>query len=204
MVTRSHAARSPAADETQEARARYVIFCDVSEWRNFARYFGAEQQSWRVQHEHGTARSIGYNRSPFEDSEFWDPKVRLPLCLNAPAAKSRLLLSFKTADLALQGESKTQMFDGIKVAFAKKELPLPLPGSMCHTMSKQQYFGPKDGNADPHLVFWFAQKDHMDWGAERPNSPVDVQQYSAQPLSEFAISVSKWSDGSAAPARQQM
>jgi hypothetical protein len=37
------------------------------------------------------------------------------------------------------------------------------------------------------------------WGADFPGSPVDVHQYSPQPITEFDISVSKWSDGTAAP-----
>jgi hypothetical protein len=75
---------------------------------------------------------------------------------------------------------------------------VPEPGSMCYMMSKQQNFGPKFGNADPHLMFWFPQKDHVNWGADFPGSPIDVHQYSPQPITEFDISVSKWSDGTAA------
>ena len=66
--------------------------------------------------------------APFDDPEFLNPDQRLPLCLNPPAARSHLPLTFKTTELALAGLSKTQMFDGIKAAFDKKELPLPEPG----------------------------------------------------------------------------
>jgi hypothetical protein len=137
--------------------------------------------------------------APFDDPEFLNPDQRLPLCLNPPAARSHLPLTLKTTELALAGLSKTQMFDSIKSAFDKKELPLPEPGAMCYMMSKQQYFGRKYGNADPHLMFWFPQKEHVNWGADFPGSPVDIHQYSPQPITEFDISVSKWSDGTAAP-----
>jgi hypothetical protein len=137
--------------------------------------------------------------APFDDPEFLNPDQRLPLCLNPPAARSHLPLTLKTTELALAGLSKTQMFDSIKSAFDKKELPLPEPGSMCFMMSKQQYFGRKYGNADPHLMFWFPQKEHVNWGADFPGSPVDIHQYSPQPITEFDISVSRWSDGTAAP-----
>jgi hypothetical protein len=137
--------------------------------------------------------------APFDDPEFLNPDQRVPLCLNPPAARTHLPLTFKTTELAMAGLSKTQMFDGIKAAYDKKELPLPEPGSMCYMMSKQQYFSRKVGNADPHLMFWFPQKDHQDWGAEFPGSPVDIHQYSPQPITEFDISVSKWSDGTPAP-----
>jgi hypothetical protein len=135
----------------------------------------------------------------FDDPEFWNPSVRLPLCLNPQAARSHLPLTFKWEELAFAGLSKTQIFDGIKAAFDKKELPLPEPGAMCYMLSKQQYFGHTYGNADPHLMFWFPQKDHMAWGAGLPGSPVYVHQDSPDPITTFVISASRWSDGTAAP-----
>ena len=140
--------------------------------------------------------------APFDDPEFLNPDQRLPLCLNPPGARTHLPLTFKTTELALAGLSKTQMFDSIKAAFDKKELPLPESGSMCYMMSKQQYFGSKYGNADPHLMFWFPKTDDKFWGAGLPNSPVYVHQYSPQPITEFIISVSKWSDGTAPSAHE--
>jgi hypothetical protein len=137
--------------------------------------------------------------SPYDDPEFLSPELRAPLCLNPPAARTHLPLTFKATELALAGLSKSQMFDGIKAAFDNKELPLPEPGSMCYMMSKQQNFGPKYGNADPHLMFWFPKTDGMDWGASLPGSPVFVHRDSPDPITTFIISVSKWSDGSAAP-----
>ena len=137
--------------------------------------------------------------APFDDPEFLNPDQRLPLCLNPPAARSHLPLTLKTTELALAGLSRAQMFDAIKAAFDKKELPLPEPGSMCYMMSKQQYFGRKYGNADSHLMFWFPKTDDMFWGAGLSGSPVYVHQYSPQPITEFIVSVFKWSDGTDAP-----
>src|SRR5580704_9846826 len=138
--------------------------------------------------------------APFDDPEFLNPDQRVPLCLNPPGARTHLPLTFKTTELAMAGQSKTQMFDSIKSAYDKKELPLPEPRAMCYMMSKQQYFSRKVGNADPHLMFWFPQKDRVNWGADFPGSPIDIHQYSPQPITEFDISVSKWSDGTPAPA----
>jgi hypothetical protein len=142
------------------------------------------------------------NRSwmlPFDNPEFWDPVVRLPFCLNPPAVRSVLPLTIKEAEWVLAGLTKAQLFDRTKAAFDNHELPVPEPGAMCFMMSKQQNFGPKVGNADSHLMFWFPQKDKVDWGAEFPGVPVDVHEYSPQPVTEFAISVSKWSDGTPSP-----
>ena len=141
--------------------------------------------------------------APFDDPEFLNPDQRVPLCLNPPAAQTHLPLVFKATELGFAGLSKTQMFNSIKAAFDKKQLPLPAPGSMCYMMSKQQFFNRKVGNADPHLMFWFPQQDHLDWGADSPDSPVDVHQYSPEPVTEFSISVSKWSDGTPANTQTQ-
>ena len=135
--------------------------------------------------------------APFDDPQFLNPDQRLPLCLNPPAVRTHLPLTFKMTELAMAGLSKTQMFDSIKAAYDKKELPLPEPGAMCYMTSKQQYFSRKVGNADPHLMFWFPKTDDMFWGAGLPGSPVYVHQYSPEPITEFIISVSKWSDGTA-------
>jgi hypothetical protein len=135
--------------------------------------------------------------APFDDPEFLNPDQRLPLCLNPPAVRTHLPLTFKTTELAMAGLSKTQMFDNIKAAYDKKELPLPEAGAMCYMTSKQQYFSRKVGNADPHLMFWFPKTDDLFWGAGLPGSPVYVHQYSPEPITEFIISVSKWSDGTA-------
>ena len=136
---------------------------------------------------------------PFDNPEFLNPKVRLPTCMNAPGARFHLPLTFKSTELALAGLSTDEMSLRIKSAYEKKELPLPEDGSMCYMMSKQQYFGAKAGNADPHLMFWLPQAEQVDWGADAADSPVDVHQYSPQPITEFSISVSKWSDGTSAP-----
>jgi hypothetical protein len=138
--------------------------------------------------------------APYDDPEFLNPDQRLPLCLNPPAAQTHLPLTIKATELALSGMSKSRMFDAIKTAFEKKELPSPAPGSMCYMMSRQQYFGRTHLNADPHLMFWFPRDDEMNWGAGLPASPVYVHQDSPDPITTFIISVAKWSDGTAAPA----
>jgi len=137
--------------------------------------------------------------APYDDPMFLNPSQRLPLCLNPPAARTHLPLTIKATALALAGLSKAQMFDSITVAYATKALPMPEAGSMCYMLSKQQYFGSKDGNADPHLMFWFPASAAMQWGAGEVGSPVYVHQDSPDPITTFVISVGKWSDGTAAP-----
>jgi hypothetical protein len=48
-----------------------------------------------------------------DDPEFWSPKARAPLCLNASAVRSYLPLMRKRTELALAGRSKAQIFEAL-------------------------------------------------------------------------------------------
>lgn len=90
-------------------------------------------------------------------------------CLNPPAARTHLYFQSDTAGFvwAIQGPD----VDKTKAEFDKNELPAPEPGSMCYMMSKQQNFGPKYGNADPHLMFWFPGQT-LSFGAQTSQAPL--------------------------------
>jgi hypothetical protein len=137
--------------------------------------------------------------SDFDDPAFLDPTVREPICFNAAAARSHLPLTFKQTEWALAGQTKTQMFESIKAAYDKNELPLPEPGGMSYMMSSQTYFGPINGKGGPHLMFYLPKTDSMAWGGGLPGSPVIVHQDSPEPITTFVIPLSKYSDGTAAP-----
>ena len=49
--------------------------------------------------------------SPFNAPQFWNPKMRGPICFNPPAARSILPLTLKRSDLVLSGLSKDQVMD---------------------------------------------------------------------------------------------
>ena len=55
-----------------------------------------------------------------DDPEFWNPKVRAPICLNQPAVRSYLPQIIKKTDWVLAGRSKAQMHEDIKAALARK------------------------------------------------------------------------------------
>lgn len=139
--------------------------------------------------------------SDFDYPDFMNPTVREPICYNAAAAQSILPRVFKLTEFAVAGQTKSQMFDSIKAAYDKKELPLPGPGAMSYMMSKQTYLGPFDGYASPHLMFYFPKTDSMTWGGGSPGSPVIIHQDSPEPVTTFVIPVWKFSDGTSAPTR---
>jgi hypothetical protein len=132
-----------------------------------------------------------------DDPDFWNPKLRGPLCLNPAAARSYLPLTIKKTELVLAGQSKTQMVDGLKAAFDKKELPTLEPGAMCYMLSKQGYLGDGAGHWHPHIMFFVPQADAETWGANLPNSPILASDSATDRLTIFMIPVAKWSDGTA-------
>jgi hypothetical protein len=138
-----------------------------------------------------------------DDPEFWNPKLRAPICFNPPAARSYLPLTIKKTELVLAGQSKAQMFAGINAAFDKKELPTLEPGAMCYMMSRQAYLGDRYGNWHSHVMFFVPQTDALTWGAGLPGSPIMVFEDIPDRLTVFMILVDKWSDGTAAAGMEE-
>jgi hypothetical protein len=127
--------------------------------------------------------------------EFWNPKLRGPICFNPAAARTYLPLTIKKTEWALAGQSKTQIADNLKAAFDKKELPSQEPGAMCYMLSKQGYLNDSVGHWHPHLMFFIPQVDAETWGANRADSPIMADKVVTDRLTIFMVPVSKWSDG---------
>jgi hypothetical protein len=140
--------------------------------------------------------------NPFNSTEFWSPKVRVPLCFNPAAARSILPLAIMRTEMVLAGLSKAQMIDNIKAGFDNKELRAPEAGAMSYMMSRAGYLNDSLGHYVPHLMFYFPLTDKASWGADLRDSPVTLNpefQGGPEPITEFTIAVDKWSDGTAAP-----
>src|SRR5271155_2035515 len=95
--------------------------------------------------------------APIDDPNFWNPKLRGPICFNAAAARSYLPRTVKKTDLILAGRTKTQMIESIAAAIDKKELPAMEPGAMCYMLSRQGYLSDSAGHWHPHLMFFVSQ-----------------------------------------------
>jgi hypothetical protein len=129
------------------------------------------------------------------DPDFWNPKVRTPICWNAAAARSFLLRNIKRTDLILAGRTQAQVDEAIFAAVDKKEPPAMEPGAMCYMMSKQGYGGDSVEHWPPHLMFYFSQTDPAIWGANLPGSPILAMSDDHEHLTEFVVAVQRWSDG---------
>ena len=136
--------------------------------------------------------------SPFDAPDFWNPRLRGPVCYNPPAARSLMPRTVKRTALALAGQSKAAMLDALKIAVAKKELAAPEPGAMSYMMSKQQYLGDTAGSFEPHLMFHFPRATAASWGANLPHSPIMLDTSHTQvpePETIFMVAAGAWSDG---------
>jgi hypothetical protein len=60
----------------------------------------------------------------------FSPRIHSPNCLNPQAARFVLPIDFKRTELALAGQSKEQIIEWTKAAYAKGELPSFEPGAM--------------------------------------------------------------------------
>jgi hypothetical protein len=136
-------------------------------------------------------------------ANFWNPKLRGPLCFNPPGARSVLPLTYKRTEMILAGKSKAQVIDALKAAYEKKELPPLEPGAMSYMMSKDQYLTDAgDHRWMAHLMFYTPLMDGAAWGADLPKSPVMLNPQfrgAPEPIDVFMVPVGRWSDGSLAP-----
>ncbi|HUA93613.1 MAG TPA: hypothetical protein VL991_13665 [Terracidiphilus sp.] len=137
-----------------------------------------------------------------DDAEFWNPKVRSPICFNAAAARTFVPIFLMKTKLALDGKSATEIAALTAAALDKKELPALAPGAMCYMMSKQQYLNDRGKSWHPHLMFIVPGDAAKSWGADQPGSPIIAANDPEERVTIFMVWVGHWSDGSPAPMEQ--
>jgi hypothetical protein len=146
---------------------------------------------------------MGQFEGPGTD-KFWNPRGRGPVCFNPPAARSILPITIKRTEMVLAGQSKAQIFEGMK-AFVKQGLPPLEPGAMSYMMSKEQHLN--DGshpNWMAHLMFYTPVMDGSVWGVDLPLSPVMLHPHfrgNPEPIDEFMVPAGWWSDGTPDPVK---
>ena len=148
-----------------------------------------------VKGKNGFVCIVGRGWTSAADADYWNPKVRVPMCVNAAAARSYLLRITKITELALAGHTLDQVNEAIAAAIAKRELPPMESGAMCYMMSKQGYGGDSAPHWPSHLMFFYSDTDLASWGANLPGSPVFGLSDPVEHLTQFVIPVERWSDG---------
>jgi hypothetical protein len=142
----------------------------------------------------------------FDDNEFWNPRVRTPICFNGPASRTVLPYTIFETKLALTGATEATIRARLTAAVAAKQLPDPENGSMAYMMSKDQYIDDQVKAWYSHIMIYTPEALGANagetWGADRVGSPVVYDSNHRgwpQPWALFFIPVARWSDGTSAP-----
>ena len=131
--------------------------------------------------------------------DFWNPKVRSPICFNPAAARSFAQIYLMKTKLVLAGKSKTEILQATTSALDKEEL-LPLEaGAMCYMLSNRQYLNDAGKSWHPHVMFFVPGDAEKSWGANLPGSPVIAANDPEERVTIFMVWTATWSDGAPAP-----
>lgn len=130
------------------------------------------------------------------DPEFWNPKVRAPMCLNAAAVRSVLPAYLERTKWVLAGATEADVRNRIQRSGSSP----PRAGAMSYMMSKEQYLTDDGGHPwKPHVMFYYPTSvGSGSWGANLKGSPVISDIAKFDHVITFMVPVSQWSDGSPA------
>ena len=134
-----------------------------------------------------------------DDADFWNPKVRSPICFNPSAAKTFAPIFLMKTRLVLEGKSKPEIVAATASALDQKDLPGLEPGAMCYMMSKLQYLNDRGKSWHPHVMFFVSGDAAKSWGADLQGSPVMAANDPEERVTIFMVWVGSWSDGTQAP-----
>jgi hypothetical protein len=136
-----------------------------------------------------------------DEREFWNPKIRAPICFNPAAARTFAPIYLMKTKLVLAGKSKAEILQATNSAFDNKALPDLERGSMCYMTSKDQYLNDIGKSWHPHLMFIIPGDAAKSWGANLVGSPVMAANDPEERVTIFMVLLGKWSDGTTAPSR---
>jgi hypothetical protein len=134
--------------------------------------------------------------APLNDPEFWNPKVRSPICFNAAATQTVVPMFLERTRWVLGGASLAEIVNRSRTSAIANVAPPT--GAMCFMMSKNAHLADSVGHWHPHLMFFVPRTEAAAWGANLDGSPIIRAPSDAVPMTIFLVPVSHWSDGSSA------
>jgi hypothetical protein len=134
----------------------------------------------------------------FDDPDFWNPKSRGPECMSPPAVRSVLPEFLARTAWVLAGDTKQQLIDKTKAAFASHRFGQPAAASFAFMLSKQGYLNNVHTAWLPHVMPFVPYGQEAEWGAGLPGSPILDTVGSPYEPTTLYIPVRRWSDGSPA------
>ncbi len=136
----------------------------------------------------------------FDDRQFWNPKLRAPNCFNPQAVHSVLPQYLERTTWVLAGDTRPQMIEKARAAFARHHFVTPEAGSISFMLSKEGYVSDDAGGPWlPHVMFFISSGKADDWAAGLNGSPVLGTNGAPFEPTVLFMPVRQWSDGSAAP-----
>jgi hypothetical protein len=135
----------------------------------------------------------------FDNPEFWNPKIRVPICFNAAAGRSVMPVYLERTKWVLAKHSLPA------VVAEQRTHPVPDPerGSFAMMMSKHGYLADGVGPAGPHVMVFLANTPDITWGAHLPGSPVGATPGDKPSITVFFLPARTWSDGTPVIPKEQ-
>jgi hypothetical protein len=131
--------------------------------------------------------------------EFWNPKLRGPICFNPASARSVMPQYLERTRWVLAGASRSEIERRIRATVAAGNYVPPETGAMAFMISRGGYLGDAAGGPwHPHLMFFqpASAGGPEAWGANLDGAPLLASTDPVEPVTTFFIPVAKWSDGS--------
>jgi hypothetical protein len=123
--------------------------------------------------------------------EFWNPRIRLPICFNPPASRTVLPVYLERTLWVLAQRSLPAV-----VAIATTHpVPDPERGSLAIMMSKHGYAGDAVGTLGPHVMVFLPEVPAEAWGANLEGVPISAAPGDKPSITIFFLGARVWSDG---------
>jgi hypothetical protein len=127
----------------------------------------------------------------YANPEFWNPKIRVPICFNPPATRTVLPVYLDRTQWVLAKRS----LPAIVAISTTHAVPDPEPGSLAMMMSKAGYVADAVGTPGPHLMVFLAGVPPAAWGANLDGVPIGAASGDKPSITIFFVGARAWSDG---------
>lgn len=129
----------------------------------------------------------------YGNPEFWNPRIRVPICFNPPATRTILPVYLERTTWVLAKRS----LPAIVAIATSHPVPDPEIGSLAMMLSKDGYVADAVGTPGPHLMVFFAGVPAEAWAANLDGVPIGAAPGDKPSITVFFVSSRVWSDGTA-------
>lgn len=129
-------------------------------------------------------------------TDFFNPKLRAPICYNAEAARTILGDYLRRTELVLGGSSIGEILAAIERDIGTGALPAPRGLAMSYMLSGGQLLGTETGRFKPHLMFYVPYTAEEQIGSPPPGCEhICMFEHAGGPLSAIIVPVGSMADG---------